>query len=112
MIIGSSLGLIVLKAITADKEVAAVPVESKIPNEPVKDEKKGAAVPTIQPLTVFLVQGGLFSNEEAAKQIQERVTAKGVPAEILKQDEKYYLFLGSATSLDESKQLAVFFKKL
>lgn len=110
VIIGSSLGLIVLKAITADKEVAAVPVEPKIPNEAVQAEKKGAAVPTIQPLTAFLVQGGLFSNEEAAKQIQERVMAKGVPAEILKQDEKYYLFLGSATNLDESKQLAVFFK--
>ncbi|MFJ5621761.1 SPOR domain-containing protein [Peribacillus loiseleuriae] len=110
VIIGSSLGVIVLKTITADKEVAAVPVEPVIPSERVKGDKKTAAASTIQPLTVYLVQGGMFSNEEAAKQTQEQVTAKGVPTKILKQGENYYLFLGSATSLDESKQLAIFLK--
>lgn len=112
VIVGSGLGLIVLKTITADKEVATVPVEPMEPSASIKgDSNKGAPTATaVAPLSVYLVQGGVFSNEDAAKQTQELVSAKGVPTEILKQGEKYYLFLGSATSLEESKQLAVFLK--
>jgi stage II sporulation protein B len=61
-------------------------------------------------LKTFLVQGGVFSSEDAARQIQKKIIEKQVPAEIFKLEESYYLFLGSAESLAASKELALFLK--
>ncbi|MGE6375576.1 hypothetical protein [Peribacillus muralis] len=106
---GSILGLIAVKTITREK--AAVPsVETPISTKAPVEDKKAAVKEKGNQLKTFLVQGGVFSSEDAAKQIQKKILEKKVPAQIFKAEDSYYLFLGSAESLASSKELALFLK--
>ncbi|MGE7766734.1 hypothetical protein [Peribacillus sp. NPDC096540] len=106
---GSILGLIAVKTITKEK-AADSSVETSITTpSPAEDTKTETMVKGAQ-LKTFLVQGGVFSSEDAAKQIQKKIIEKQVPAEIFKIEDSYYLFLGSAESLTSSKELALFLK--
>ncbi|WP_144526603.1 hypothetical protein [Peribacillus simplex] len=106
---GSILGLIAVKTITKEKaEVSSV--ETPIPTEATVEDKKAAVTEPGNQLKTFLVQGGVFSSEDAARQIQKNIIEKQVPAEIFKLEDSYYLFLGTAESLAASKELALFLK--
>ncbi|MGE7759039.1 hypothetical protein [Peribacillus sp. NPDC097895] len=107
---GSILGLIAVKTITREK-AAVSSIETSIPTgQPVEEDKKAASKVQGAQLKTFLVQGGVFSSEDAARQIQKKVIEKQVPAEIFKLEDSYYLFLGSAESLAASKDLALYLK--
>ncbi len=106
---GSILGLIAVKTITREK--AAVPsAETPISTKAPVEDKKAAVKGNATQLKTFLVQGGVFSSEDAARQVQKKILEKQVPAEIFKLEDSYYLFLGSAESLASSKELALFLK--
>ena len=112
ILFGSVLGLIAVNTITKEK-AADSPAETAITTAaPVEDKKNsGAAIEEKgTELKTFLVQGGIFSSEDAAKQIQEKIIEKQVPAEVFKMEDSYYLFLGSAENLISSKELALFLK--
>jgi stage II sporulation protein B len=104
---GTSLGYIVLKTITADEQTVTSPVQ---PTIPAGNSTNQASTTLNGELTVYFVQGGVFSTEDSAKLVQQQIAEKGVPAEIFQVDGQFYLFLGVAGSLEESKQLAVFLK--
>jgi stage II sporulation protein B len=104
---GTSLGYIVLKTITADEQTVTSPVQ---PTIPAGNSTNEASSTLNGELTVYFVQGGVFSTEDSAKLVQQQIAEKGVPAEIFQVDGQFYLFLGVAGSLEESKQLAVFLK--
>lgn len=106
---GSILGLIAVKTITKEK-AAVSSVGTSIPKGATVEDKKAAANEPGTQLKTFLVQGGVFSSEDAARQIQKKIVEKQVPAEIFKLEDSYYLFLGSAESLTASKELALFLK--
>ncbi|MFD0047844.1 SPOR domain-containing protein [Actinomycetes bacterium NPDC127524] len=103
---GSLLGFIVLKMITANQGAKSIQPAIQGTAVPVSG-KASAALPELK---AYLVQGGIFSSEAAAKGIQQRVAQKQIPSEIFKRKDGYYLFLGTAESLDESKKLALFIK--
>ena len=109
--IGSSLGYIVLKmgsdnpAGEISKPAGTVPAASPGEKAPAAAAVSGASLKT------FLVQGGIYSSESAAEQMRSQVSEKAVPAEVFKLGEQYFLFLGAAGTLEESKALAVFLKE-
>ncbi|MFJ7744226.1 hypothetical protein [Peribacillus sp. NPDC097295] len=111
ILFGSVLGLIAVKTITKEK-AADAPVETGITTTATPEEKKnvGGAKEKGTELKTFLVQGGMFSSEDAAKKIQGKIMEKQVPAEVFKLEDSYYLFLGSAENLISSKELALFLK--
>ncbi|KON70271.1 hypothetical protein AKG34_16925 [Peribacillus butanolivorans] len=106
---GSILGLIAVKTITKEK-AADTSVETSITTASPAEDTKPETMEQGAQLKTFLVQGGVFSSEDAAKQIQKKIIEKQVPAEIFKLEDSYYLFLGSAESLTASKELALFLK--
>lgn len=116
VIIGTSLGIIVLKTIagtattsgTQPYERETVPTEKSGKTADTGKEKKAAAVVT--EIKTYLVQGGIFTTKDAAAEIQQQVAEKNVPAEIFKQDDQFVLYLGASSTLEESKKLAVFLK--
>ena len=107
---GSVLGLVAVKVITKEKEAGPALETAAIPDLPVQSEQTKSAEGSSSALKAYLVQGGIFSSEEAAEQVRQKITEKNVPAEILKLDDSYYIFLGTAGSLEASKELAVFLK--
>lgn len=105
VIFGTSLGLIVIRTITTEHTVTE-PVEQNIPTmAPITE-------PTSENITVqtYLVQGGVFSTEESAKEVQALVHEKNVPAEVFQVDKDYYVFLGAAKNLEAAKELALLYK--
>ncbi|MGG4268036.1 hypothetical protein [Peribacillus simplex] len=106
---GSILGLIAVKTITKEK-AAVSSVGTSIPNGTTVENKKAVANEPGAQLKTFLVQGGVFSSEDAARKIQKKIIEKQVPAEVFKLEDSYYLFLGLAESLAASKELALFLK--
>ena len=115
VIIGTSLGFIVLKTIagtatsgTQTYEGENVPTEKPVETADTGKEKKAAAVVT--EIKTFLVQGGIFTTKDAAAEIQQKVAEKNVPAEIFKQEDQFVLYLGASSTLEETKKLAVFLK--
>ena len=109
VLVGTSLGLIVIRTITTEQTVNE-PVEQTIPTvAPVTEEPTS---PTSDHMTIqtFLVQGGVFSTEESAKEVQALIHEKNVPAEVFQVDKNYYLFLGAAENLEATKELALLYK--
>ncbi|AZV44578.1 hypothetical protein BAOM_3969 [Peribacillus asahii] len=107
IVVGTSLGVLAIRTITAEQTVTPpIEVEEETPAvvPPVEQTSKGATVQT------FLVQGGVFSTEEAAKEVQATLQAKKLPAEVFKMENEYYLFLGVAESLAATKELALEYK--
>lgn len=115
VIIGTSLGFIVLKTIAGTTTSGTQPYEGEnvTTEKPVetadtgKEKKAAAAVTEIK---TYLVQGGIFTTKEAAAEIQQQVAEKNVPAEIFKQEDQFVLYLGASSTLEETKKLAVFLK--
>ncbi|RFU71579.1 hypothetical protein D0469_00250 [Peribacillus saganii] len=107
VLIGACLGIIVLKIITAKEEVkeTSASVVSVVPSE---DAPKAAAA--VSSLEAFVVQGGVFSTEEAAKKVLEDIEQKQIPVRVFPLEGKYFLFLGTAPSLEAGKKLSAYYK--
>ncbi|PLS16857.1 hypothetical protein CVD28_14470 [Bacillus sp. M6-12] len=110
VVVGTSLGFIVLNMITAKEEVkepAANNVSVAASAAPTEGEKSSAAVPALE---TFVVQGGVFSTEEAAKKGLADIEQKQIPVRLFPLEDKYFLFLGAAPSLEASKKLSAYYK--
>lgn len=108
VLVGTSLGLIVIRTITSEQAVPQVsdPPKQNIPaTAPVTESSTDNM--TVQ---AFLVQGGVFSAEESAKEVQALIHSKNLPAEVFKVDNTYYVFLGAAENLGAAKELALLYK--
>jgi stage II sporulation protein B len=111
VLIGTGFGFLVLKTVTGTREgevvPSAEPVAGSVSEGGSATGKQSIALPTLK---AFMVQGGVFSAEEAAKTVQEQLKNNSVPAEIIQLDNQFYIFLGMADSLPESKSLAGYYK--
>jgi stage II sporulation protein B len=113
ILIGTSFGVIMLKFFVTDNNKPAItqPVdENKSGTKDTDKTPAGATSASIGAQTAFVVQGGVFSSEAAAKEGVEQVTSTGVPAQALAIDGKNYVFLGVADSLESAKQLGSHYK--
>ncbi len=110
VVVGTSLGLLVIQTITSE-QIVSEPVDQGVP----------AAAPVTEPTTpttaegnmtvqTFLVQGGVFSTEESAKEVQALIHEKNLPAQLFQIDKNYYIFLGVAENLEGAKELALNYK--
>lgn len=72
--------------------------------------KSGAVMADIQPVTAYVVQGGVFSTSDAAKGPADNLKGQGVPSVMVEMNGKDYLFMGVAESIDSARQLAGFYK--
>ena len=110
VLVGTSLGLIVIRTITTEQAVNK-PVDQTIPTvAPVTEPTSTSPSSKNMTIQTFLVQGGVFSTEESAKEVQALVHEKNVPAEVFQVDKNYYLFLGAAENLEATKELALLYK--
>ncbi|MDF2854906.1 MAG: hypothetical protein K0Q87_757 [Neobacillus sp.] len=113
ILIGTSFGVIMLKFFVTDSNKPTI-TQPVVENKGgAKDSDKSSASSTsavIGPQTAFVVQGGVFSSEAAAKEGVEQVKGTGNPAQTLAIDGKNFMFLGVADSLESAKQLGTHYK--
>ncbi|MGX6442925.1 hypothetical protein ACWM35_06795 [Neobacillus sp. K501] len=114
ILIGISLGVLMLKLFITDgsKPVVNDPVvEDKGAGNTSGDKTNGQTTSAvIAAQTMFVVQGGVFSSEDAAKDGTNQAKAEGVPAQTVEISNKDYLFLGVTDSIETAKQLSNHYK--
>lgn len=109
VIIGLLFGFVMLKIAIYPGDFFA---EQAVKKEKVvqhKKEENGSAstqqMAVIQPITVALVQGGVFSSAQAAESTANMVKSKGLPTMIAEIKGQHFLYIISAENLDTAKVL-------
>ncbi|MBY6051027.1 hypothetical protein [Cytobacillus firmus] len=105
VLLGTSFGFIMLKLVFTDQAaetVVAPPINEK-PAAASQQTPAGSA--GLETIATYVVQGGVFSNSEAAQQIKDANSQKGVYSQSITMGEQTFLFLGVSGSLDEAKEI-------
>lgn len=117
--VGTSFGFIVKKVITTDQ------VFETIANNNVEDlnfernEQRATESATkeqttlqvnIDPQMFFVVQAGVFSTEESAKQFSEDIIDKNIAAYTMSDEDQLYVYIGIANTLETAKDLGTFYE--
>jgi stage II sporulation protein B len=108
ILIGSSLGVLMLKLVISDNSKPAVTVPTVVD----KGSDKGSETTggnsssiVIGAQTAFIVQGGAFSSKDAASGAANEAKSKGAPAQTVTMNEREFMFLGVADSIETAKQM-------
>ncbi len=111
VLLGTSFGFIMLKLVFTDQAAeTAAPAVSQTP-APSEQAAAGTETSTLEPITTYVVQGGVFSNKEAAKQIQEANAQKDASGQIIEMGGQTFLFLGVSDSIDHAKAIGADLKR-
>lgn len=104
IIIGTAFGFMMLKVMSPPaKKAGSQPRVTE--NSGTNQAKTPAATTAIKSLTTYVVQGGIYSSKDSAKDAVNQSTAIGVPAQSIEIDGKQFVFLGIADSQDSAKSL-------
>ena len=103
VLLGTAFGVTILKLVTADS-VVEEPVTSKVDAAPEKVPAGGESL-ELNKIDAFVVQNGVFTTEEAAKERVNLIGAQGISAEVFPVNGKYAVYMGTASSIEEAKQL-------
>ncbi|MEH6942791.1 hypothetical protein [Bacillus sp. JJ722] len=112
VVIGLGFMYVALKTITASDSTKTVDkpiVAEKTKEEPIS--KPSTTNVSMPPLTIQAVQGGVYSNRESAEKQRDILEDRKLPAVILAQQNKYYLLLFVADSLDRAKAVSSLYKE-
>ncbi|MFB6467984.1 hypothetical protein ACE38V_14445 [Cytobacillus sp. Hz8] len=114
IILGTSFGFFMLKLLTNDhpKNQPTILENGNLENNETNTQassngNKAIPLPT---LTTNIIQAGVFSSKESAEQQQEIIMAAGFPSEIVTFDGNFFLFVGTADTLENAKSLSSEFK--
>jgi stage II sporulation protein B len=115
ILLGTSLGLIMLKLVFTDQTLPADGVQETETTEKTTSGKEtpaaaGDSSMALVPISTFIIQGNVYSSKEGAKVDAEAAIKKGVPAQVLEVDGKALMVLGVSDSLENAKQLGQSFK--
>lgn len=104
VLLGTAFGVTILKFVTADTDQVA-PAVTKVNPEPEKPAT-GTAKDSVQlnNISAFVIQNGIFTTEEAAKERVNLLAGQGVAAEIFPVNGQFAIYLGMAGSIEDAKQ--------
>lgn len=108
--IGLGFGLFILKLVI-NPENSTTMTDAAPAVAPDSGKEQGTALTATMPgLSAAVIQGGVFSTEEAAESYSEQFTGKGLPTISLNVDEQQFLFIGITEDLSSAKTLAEDYK--
>lgn len=108
ILIGTSFGVLMLKLVISDNSKPAVtePAEVEMGSDKGSEATGGKSSSiVIGAQTAFIVQGGAFSSKDAATGAANEAKGKGAPAQTLTMNEREFMFLGVADSIETAKQM-------
>lgn len=108
VLLGTGFGVVMLKLVIPDNNKPLAVAKKAGPSTEIGTTKKdlgSMAVVTIKPFTVNMVQAGVYTKKETAQKITNQIIKKGIPADMMTWQGKYYIFLGIADSLENAKGL-------
>ncbi|NRD75996.1 SPOR domain-containing protein [Bacillus sp. BRMEA1] len=114
ILVGTAIGIFMLKLVINEpgkktQTVPAVTEESGKTNGTADSGKSVSA--SIEQMTTYIVQGGIYSSQDGAKDTVNQLNAKQIPAKIIDMNGKTYIFLGVADSIETAKSLCDQYKQ-
>lgn len=105
ILVGTSFGLMILKTVKEEpseqvQPAQTAPAAAETPLTPAEKTTGTAELPAI---SAFVVQGGVFSTEEAAQAAAKDLNDKGIHAQAISSNGQYALYLATADSLEQAK---------
>jgi stage II sporulation protein B len=107
ILLGTSFGLLLLKLVITENEN---PVDQPVIAEPAPEKTEdtpagGTESITLDPLSTFIVQGGVFSNKGAAEQMMDGTIQLGAPAQVVEMNGQAFLYVSVADSIEHAKEI-------
>lgn len=113
ILLGTGFGFIMLKLVITDASKPAAVQTKNVPaakKDKANTNMNAQGAITLKPLTTYMVQGGVFSKKETAATVARQAVAKGIPAETMEWNGKYYIFLGIADSIEHARSLGTLYQ--
>ncbi|CAN7303053.1 hypothetical protein [Rossellomorea sp. LjRoot5] len=106
IVVGAVLGFGTLKVITTTDGPAkpATLLQDNTSTGKTEDQQAVSAV-ELKDFSTSILQGGVFSTEEAMKAMKDSLGAKGLPAASVEKDGQFFLLLGVSGDLETAKSL-------
>jgi stage II sporulation protein B len=108
ILIGTSFGVLMLKLVISENSKPAVTEPVKIGKGSDKGSEatggKSSSI-VLAAQNVFIVQGGAFTTKDAASGAANEAKGKGAPAQTLTMNDREFMFLGVADSIETAKQM-------
>ncbi|WP_155922311.1 SPOR domain-containing protein [Bacillus sp. EB01] len=113
ILIGVTLGAGMLKLLKPGDAVeeSVTPTNAVTPadkEKPVSTGKTAAA--TLQPITTFAVQEGIYTNKDSASSVKDELLSKGIPAAVFDKDGQAMMLVGVAASIEDAKEVGAAMK--
>lgn len=116
ILIGTTIGVVMLKLVTTtpsgkagnDSITTSVQQNTTTTGESTGTNTDGV---TLEQVSTYVIQGGVFLSKDGAKETSDNVTSKGVPSQLIEMNNKQYLFLGVADSIETAKSLGSQYKE-
>ncbi|WP_176167394.1 SPOR domain-containing protein [Mesobacillus jeotgali] len=106
VLLGTGFGVTFLKFVASEPETAAPAATAPKEAPPADNPAKGGEGLELKSIPVFIVQNGIFTTEEGAKERVNLLAGKGVTAELFPVNGKFAVYLGTAGSIESAKQQA------
>ena len=116
ILIGTTIGFVMLKLVItgpsgkAGTQTIPTVAEENGNTTVVNTGEKSSNAITLYQMTTYVIQGGVFSSKDGAKETSNELTSKGVPSQLVEMSGKQYLFLGVADSIETAKSLGIQYK--
>ncbi len=112
--VGLGFMYIALRTITAS-DVREKPVQTVVPaaekETPMEQPRKAESLAALPSITIYAVQGGVFSSRESALKQQGILERRSLPTVLLAEQNKYYLLLFASDSLERAKAVSGLYKE-
>jgi stage II sporulation protein B len=115
VLLGTSFGTMMLRMISTDQVAVDQGIKLVGTETEVKEEGENQQTPppavnstslTLQPVSTYVVQAGVYTNKDAATSNQQDFKDKGTPSQVVEMDGKFALFVGVADSVENAKKLS------
>jgi stage II sporulation protein B len=113
ILLGTGFGFIMLKLVITNSSKPSAVQTKNVPaaqKETATTNMNAQGAITLNPLTTYMVQGGVFSKKETANTVARQAIEKGIPAETMEWKGQYYIFLGVADSIEHARSLGTLYQ--
>ncbi|KIY22375.1 SPOR domain-containing protein [Mesobacillus subterraneus] len=107
VLIGTAFGVTFLKFVASEQGTTASPAANPPQaGSQAKDQASGGQELELKPIPVFIVQNGIFTTEDRAKERVKLLADQGIAAEQFSVNGQFAVYLRTAGSIEEAKQQA------
>lgn len=105
LMIGIIFGVVILNMVKQEEQHLPSLLHAKTETEKA-EERDTPVLDPIESLQIYVIQGGLFTEQENSKKWENKFRNMNVPVLIWERSDDYYLLAGIAHSHDDAKELA------